>query len=248
MALARQFFAVALCTMVAAPSARLAAGERSDVIELRVMTFAADPEDVELAGQTALDVLGAAGLRALWRICRWSDPCTPSGDARWSVPIQLLPLSKRTDSSVSGEVAKDVETSGPAILVYVASDRALTQSFRQNAPGRSNPALASLTAGFLMGLTIAHEVGHVLGLQHSRTGLMKRRWDSADIIAARGGRLRFQPNETIAMGIAMRTNTVALRHANLEAASPSPRLYQQVREYRPPSGSRRLRAAARRDS
>lgn len=201
MAVGREFLAAVLCMTVIAPSASLAASEASDVIELRVTTFGSDPADVALAGQTARDVLGAAGLRILWRICGVSDPCTPSGEARWSVPVSLLPLSRGTDPSVSGEVAKEVETGGPAILVYVASDKVLTRNLRQSAPGRSSPALASLSVGFLVGLTIAHEVGHVLGLQHSRTGLMKRRWDAADIIAARGGRLNFLPGETLAMRI-----------------------------------------------
>ena len=201
---------VLLTVLVALPVAAATALEPDDVIELRVMAYASDPANVRLAGQTAIDLLTAARVHAIWRICAAGpDRCAPSSSARRSVLVRLLPLSKLSDPSVTGEVVKDSATSGPAVLVYLKSEQALTLSFQQGASGRSHPALATLSAGHLVGLTLAHEVGHVLGLPHSRTGIMKPRWDTADIIAARGSQLTFQPNEVMAMGIAIRTDAVA---------------------------------------
>ena len=206
----RVFLVTVLFTALVALPARATARELDDLIELRVMTYASDPENVRLAGQTAIDLLGAAGVRAIWRICvAGPDRCAPSPNARRSVLVRLLPLSKASDPSVTGEVVKDSVTGGPAVLVYLKSEQALALSFQRSASGRSHPALATLSAGHLVGLTVAHEVGHVLGLPHSRTGIMKPRWDTADIIAARSAQLTFQPNEVMAMGIAIRTDAVA---------------------------------------
>jgi hypothetical protein len=208
---ARAVSVVAICAIRLAIPADLTARGQGEVIELRVMTYASDPSDVQRAGQVALDVLGAADLHALWRICAAGPGgCAPSPDATRSVLVRLLPLSRVSDRSVGGETVKDQVTGGPAILVYLGSEQALTRSFQQMAEGRSNPALASLSWGDLAGLTIAHEIGHVLGLSHSKTGLMKPRWDTADIIAAHDSRLVFQRKESVAMAIAMRSDNVTL--------------------------------------
>ena len=56
----RVLLVTVLFTAVGLP-ARATARELDDVIELRVMTYASDPENVRLAGQTAIDLLSAAG-------------------------------------------------------------------------------------------------------------------------------------------------------------------------------------------
>jgi len=90
---ARTVSVVVLCAMRLAVPASLTARDQGEVIELRVMTYASDPSNVQRAGQVALDVLGAAGLHALWRICdAGPGGCVPSPDATRSVLVRLLPL------------------------------------------------------------------------------------------------------------------------------------------------------------
>src|SRR5215831_11510454 len=114
---ARAVSVAAVCAIRLAIPADLTARDQGEVIELRVMTYASDPSEVQRAGQVALDVLGAAGLHALWRICAAGPgACAPSPDATRSVLVRLLPLSRVSDGSVAGETVKDQVTGGAAIL------------------------------------------------------------------------------------------------------------------------------------
>jgi hypothetical protein len=46
-------------------------------------------------------------------------------------------------------------------------------------------------AAEVLGLVMAHEIGHLLGFAHTPTGLMRANWDQADWLAAAQGRLLF---------------------------------------------------------
>ena len=50
--------------------------------------------------------------------------------------------------------------------------------------------------------TAAHEIGHLLGIRHAPTGLMRASLEAGDIVAFRRGKLRFSPAEARGMRIA----------------------------------------------
>ena len=179
------------------------------VIELRLMTYAAlDPTTVHIATQTAEAVLASAGIQTTWRLCGWpGDGCAGPGRQPF-VLVQLLPIKKMADPSISGEVVRDPTTKIPAILVYVSRNQELAQTIQRSGEGRSHPALATLAPGHLVGLTIAHEVGHVLGLSHTGSGVMKARLSTKDILASRTSLPVFRKKESNTMRQGLRASTL----------------------------------------
>jgi hypothetical protein len=67
-------------------------------------------------------------------------------------------------------------------------------------------------------MTIAHEVGHALGLPHAATGMMKGRLSVREVVALRAARLRFTPAQASAMRRGLR---LRMAEAPTRARPPS---------------------------
>jgi hypothetical protein len=190
------------------PASASAAGQEAGdppTLELRVIPYATlDAANLECARQTAEALLTTGAVRVAWRVCSGND-CTAPSDIRVLV-VHLLPIVKRSDPSMSGEVGRDQATKNPVVFVYVPRARDVAGTLRRSA----HPLTSTVTTGHVVGLTVAHEVGHALGLRHRSHGPMKARPDRADIVALRAATLRFSPTEANAMRSALQVDRSAL--------------------------------------
>ena len=177
-------------------------------VQLRVFPHASvDVPTLQLARTTASKLLASGRISAEWRECGTPEHSCTQSSGPVPVVVLLLPVAKTTDEDVSGEVVEDQSTRAPTVLVYLPNLADRLRTIRQSAPGHSNPVLATLRLGHLIGLAIAHEVGHVFGLPHTPSGVMKARLATDDLIALHRARLAFTPRDTAAMTLALASRT-----------------------------------------
>ena len=66
----------------------------------------------------------------------------------------------------------------------------------------THPLLAMPRHDDVVGAIVAHEIGHLLGIRHAPSGLMRASLVADDLIALRRGTLRFSPAEASRMRVA----------------------------------------------
>jgi hypothetical protein len=188
-----------LAALLVPPSAASAQGH---VVELRLTTRGgAGVEVLSLASETAIQLLRSAGIEAVWRDC--SASVCPEDASRHPVLVHLLPVVKRGKPAVSGEFLRDGRTRTPTLLVYLPRLAATASEVRRLPESRTNPVLLTLQPSHLIGLTIAHEVGHSLGLGHTDLGVMAARPSVREIVELRTARLAFDDRESSRMRVAL---------------------------------------------
>jgi hypothetical protein len=180
------------------------ADDTAVTVELQVVAHGSmDAVSLALARESALALLATAGIAGEWRDCGNGAPGCGRQNGSAPIVVLLLPVLKMSQRAVCGEATRDGRTGVGTVLIYVPRHVELAQEFRSSSGARSHPALATLQAGHLVGLTVAHEVGHVSGLPHAGAGVMKARPTVGEIVALRTSQLRFAAAEATRMRLAL---------------------------------------------
>jgi hypothetical protein len=183
---------------------------RASVV-LHVDPGTVDASTLALAETTIRALLEDAAVGLEWQIDA-TGGCGESGPAARAVKVVLIPSVSPRSPHVGGEVARDAVSGRRVVLVYVTSLVNRLSDLRAAGGGRSADALATLQPGELIGLVVAHELGHVLGLRHAKSGVMKPGIEADDLRRLRAGRLAFSARDATSLRQALpRPSHVAVR-------------------------------------
>jgi hypothetical protein len=151
------------------------------------------PDTLAHAASRATFVLAQSGIELDWINCGHPDPSdfsphlTLCSALAWphQLSVRILPRGRSIHSDVFGQAFLDESGSGVYCNVYynnLAANRAHTQ----------------LTDADMLGLVIAHEVGHLLlgANSHSDSGLMQAHWDASALQVAAHHNLFFSPAQS----------------------------------------------------
>jgi hypothetical protein len=200
----RAFFTLGL--MLIPGLAKLCEGANPDPVQAKPIVSIHAFNYAEVSSKTLIEAekIAAGVFRKAGVDTRWLDwhekkkfSDEPEEFERNHIALHILPRAMTQIFGLGTERMGFVPGQGPHRRdVYIFYDRA-EQFARQQAEMQAMKALVGMaepipTITQVLGHVIAHELGHVLGLEtHSATGIMRADWSSADLQHAIFGHLTF---------------------------------------------------------
>ena len=189
-------------------------------VTLRVRVYA-DSHVEEATTRPALEaadeLLATAGLVVAWRVCGTAQPCPAENSQAPEIVVILSSRDRQHGRENCGVAAHGALNSAGTVMVSVPCVAGVAFRLTRRGGTGTNPMLAMPRHHDLVGAVVAHEIGHLLGNRHARSGLMRATLEAADILAFRTGQLRFSPAQARGMRVAALrwegSSTLAVRAA-----------------------------------
>jgi hypothetical protein len=188
---------------------------------LRVRAFADGDVDRAILGrvrEVAEAALAQAGVTTRWRACDDSHPCEATDDPVPEVTVILSSRKQPLGRAACG-VAVGSGSSRGTVMVSVPCVAGWVFGLSRRPASYAQPFLAMPVHDDVVGAVVAHEIGHIFGLRHARSGLMRAALQPDDLVDLRLGRLWFSTQEAARMRTSV-LSAQASRHAR--AAAPRP--------------------------
>lgn len=163
----------------------------------------------EHARTVAERLLASAGITTSWRVCDARHPCEP---VESPVPEVVVILSSRPRPIARDAcgLAVGAGASKGTVVVSVTCVQAWLQRLSRDRAFYAQPLLAMPVSDDVVGAVAAHEIGHIFGLRHGRSGLMRAALRARDVIDLRQGRLAFARQDAARMRTAVLSAQAAL--------------------------------------
>ena len=187
-----------------------------DPVALRVRVYAdrqVDRGTIGPALEAAGDLLASAGIVVSWRVCETPQACPDTDGPASETVVIFSSRPRRNDSENCGLAAHGAPGTAGTVIVSVPCVATFAFRLTRGLETRTTPLLAVLRHDDLAGAIVAHEIGHLLGIRHAPTGVMRATLEAGDVIRLRSRRLRFSPAEAGRM-----------RTAALSASTDHPRV------------------------
>ena len=157
---------------------------------------------LERVPAVAAAILQAAGVRSRWRFCTMEAPCTDINGFRPTVTVIIRAGLRRLVPDPCATATREPDQATGTVVVNhrCVADALHAISFGQ--AGRAMPRLRILQLGDVVGLVVAHEIGHIAGLRHTH-GVMHARLNPTDLAAFQDGTLVFARSEAATLRTAL---------------------------------------------
>jgi len=190
-------------------------GGPTEPVALRVHLYVdgkIDPSVVGSARLVAEGLLSAAGVATTWSTGNHARDAVAASERPDVVTILRSGVLRSGRRSPCGFAARDEHHVGGSVVVSVQCVADFAFRLSRSDDGR-HPWLAMPRHDDLVGVVIAHEFAHLLGLRHASEGVMRSGLHAEDLVALRAGRLAFQRQEVMTLVTALARARVRSRVA-----------------------------------